>query len=387
MTLIINPILENGVLRSINVEHRYPTKREKLLFSESDGDFRLDREVFNKYRGLFYAVSFKSDRVILARDILGSRPLYYNEMLEVSSFRRFVENARDVLPGEYIEIGYDGEIIYQEITGFSEVFSPSEFDKMEIEEKIVKSIEKRAKDFKNACISFSGGVDSSFLAYFYDLPLISVTASAEEEKRIKKSAKMLGRTVEIFKFDKEVVKNTLPVVINAIENSNPLQVSIAIPVHLSMNFAKYLGYDEIIFGQGADELFGGYKKYENLIGESLRDAMLEDLMNIGDNNLIRDIKLSYINEIKLITPYLDFDIIESALAIPPELKIFREGVNVIRKFFFRQMAKKFIPEELAYASKKAIQYSTKTYSMLEKIAREYKKDLKDFLRDLDGNKG
>ncbi|MBE8539281.1 asparagine synthase-related protein [Geoglobus acetivorans] len=383
MSIVISPTIQNGKLNGLGVEQRYPTKQRGLSFYEGVENTEINRDIVKNHRGLFYAVSFKSDRVILTRDILGSKPLYYNDRLAVSNFKKFVPEFREVLPGEYLELGYDGEVIFQEITEFFEVIKPGEFDKPVIEERIIESLEK--KKFGNACLSFSGGIDSSFLAYFYDVPLIAVTASKAEEKRIKDAARLLGKDVDIFRFDLETLKNTLPAVITAIETSNPLQVSIALPIYLSMNYAKSLGFTEIVFGQGADELFGGYKRYENLIGKSLEKALLEDILNIGDNNLVRDAKLSYINEMKLHTPYLDFDIIESALSIPVEFKIYRESGRVIRKYFLRELARRYIPTELAYASKKAIQYSTNTYKMLEKVAKSYKAELGDFLRGMHGD--
>ncbi|NOY12062.1 MAG: asparagine synthase, partial [Archaeoglobi archaeon] len=231
-------------------------------------------------------------------------------------------------------------------------------------------------------ISFSGGVDSSFLTHFYDVPLISVTASKAEEERIRETARLLGREVEILRFDEEVVRKVLVDVVRAIENTNPLQVSIAVPIYLAMSHAKRMGFDEIIFGQGADELFGGYKRYENMIGKNLEKAIEEDVRNLGVNNLVRDHKLSYVNEIRLIAPYLHFDVIETALSISPSLKVYRGEGGVVRKYFLREVASRYIPREVAYREKKAIQYSTNTYKILERIAKSSGESLQDFLKGL-----
>ncbi|NOY11701.1 MAG: asparagine synthetase B, partial [Archaeoglobi archaeon] len=177
MSLTATPVLDGSRIRSVDVELRYPSRQEGLTFFEgveSRPESLLPKDV----RSLFYAVSFRSDRVVLSKDVLGSKPLYYNSDLQISSFKRFVPNHREVLPGEYVEVGYDGEIIRQEIFSVDDVFERMEFDEKEAEERIVSSLEKVR--VKNACISFSGGVDSSFLTHFYDVPLISVTASKAE---------------------------------------------------------------------------------------------------------------------------------------------------------------------------------------------------------------
>lgn len=380
MSLTAFPQIEDGRIKSIDVELRYPSRKEGLSFFEGVESLPKSEKLPADVRGLFYAVIFRSDRVVLSKDILGSKPLYYNQDLRISTFKKFVPNYREVLPGEYLEIGYDGEIIKQEIYGFEDVFRRRELDVSEAEEIIITSL-KNVR-VKNACISFSGGVDSSFLTYFYDVPLISVTASKAEEERIRETAKLLGRDVNIFRFDEGDVKNALVEVVRAIENTNPLQVSIAVPIYLAMNYAKTLGFEEIVFGQGADELFGGYKRYENMIGKNLEKAIEDDVRNLGVNNLIRDHKLAYYNQIKLVAPYLQFDIIEAALSIPASLKVRREE-GVVRKYILREIASRYIPREVAYKEKKAIQYSTNTYRILEKIAKRSGMSLRDFLMGLE----
>ena len=380
MSITVQPAIEDGKIKNISVEVEFPSQKRDLTFYDGLDKPRVSSDLPSTYRGLFYLVSFKPSKVVMARDVLGSKPVYYNNRLEISSFRKFVENHLEVMPGEYVEIGYDGEIIKQSLTDFSDVFKKQEFDRRDVEERIIGSL--KSVKIGNACISFSGGVDSSLLAAFYDVPLIAVTASKDERERIEDSARKIGKDVEIFEFDEEVVAEELRNVVNAIETTNPLQVSIAIPIYLAIKFAKNLGFNEVIFGQGADELFGGYKRYENVVGKNLEKAIVEDVRNLGQNNLIRDTKISYHLQMKMITPFLHFDIIESALSIPANLKVRREGGTVTRKYFLRELARKFIPAEVAYKEKKAIQYSTKTYSILEKLAKKSRKSIPEFLREL-----
>jgi len=73
-------------------------------------------------------------------------------------------------------------------------------------------------------------------------------------------------------------------------------------------------------------------------------------------------------EMKILTPYLQWEIVRCAISIPVELKVRRDG-GVVRKFILREMAEEFIPREIAYRDKKAIQYSTKTSGILKRILR------------------
>jgi asparagine synthase (glutamine-hydrolysing) len=98
----------------------------------------------------------------------------------------------------------------------------------------------------------------------------------------------------------------------------------------------------------------------------LEDALITDLKNIGDANLVRDNKLAYRNEIKLVTPYLRWEVIGAAIKIPPEYKIKRENGKIVRKYVLRKIAEKYLPGEIAWREKRAIQYSTGISKILKK---------------------
>jgi len=262
------------------------------------------------------------------------------------------------------------------VFGFFDVFEKRVVD--DPSEEILRILE-RVK-IKDACISFSGGVDSGLLAGIYDAPLVAVTASEKEEEWLKKAAKLLGKEIEIFRYSENEVKENIKKIVSSIETTNTLQVSIAVPIYFVTKFAKELGYNKVVFGQGADELFGGYKRYENMVGKALESAMLEDVMMIGEENLERDSKIAYKNEVMTILPYLDFEMIELALGIPVSEKVKRVDGKIVRKFILREAAKKVIPEEIAMRDKKAIQYSTGTYKILEKLARREKLPLEEYLK-------
>jgi len=369
--------------RTIYASSRYPSIQEGLTFYDSSEKLKISDKMPLEIKGFYYIVSFKPSHIFLSRDVLGSKPLYYSKNsknLTISNFKwYFDEKPLEVMPGEVLKLSYNGEIVERRVFDIDEVFKKIEIEVSEIPEMILRILE-RIK-IGDACISFSGGVDSSILAAIYDAEIISVTSSKDDEEWIRRAAKMIGKDVEIMKFGENEVRECVSDVIRSIETTNPLQVSIAIPIHLCMRLAREIGYRKIVFGQGADELFGGYKRYENLTGKNLEKVLEDDLKNIGVNNLERDCKIAYRNEMAIITPYLNWDMISLAISIPPEYKVRREDGKVIRKYILREAAKKVLPKEIAMRDKKAIQYSTKTYKILEKIARRKGVSLERFLRD------
>jgi len=372
--------VEEGKAKRIYASARYPSRQAGNVFCDAD-ELICSEDSPLKIKGPYAFVAFKARYVLASRDVLGSRPLYYSpEEFAFSSFKSYFDGeAIELMPGEVLKLNYDGSIEERKFYSFHDVFRKEEASTDELVERIEKSLET----FKPSasCLAFSGGVDSSLLAAMYDVQLISVTASREEEEHVKRAAKLLNKDIEIFRFGEREVREALPEVIKTIETTNPLQVSIGVPIYLAMKFAKSLGYSRIIFGQGADELFGGYKRYESLSHEELENALISDVKNIGKNNLVRDVKLSYRTEMKILTPYLQWDVISAAISIPTDMKVKRENNKVVRKYILRQIAKKYIPNELAYRDKKAVQYSTKTTKILEKLAKQAGMGLDEYLVD------
>lgn len=358
--------VEAGRIKRIYAFAKYPSEQSGNIFYDSEiiPNLKFADEMPKNLECLHSVVAFRASHVFLSRDILGGKPLYYDST-GISSFSSYLDNPKEVSPGEMIKIDYEGKVLDRRVYKFEEVIKKEEKSLEEIEEEILQEIE--GLKFGNYCIAFSGGIDSAFLASIHDLPLISITANEKEEEWIRKVAKELSRDLEIFRISEKEIKDTIQEVSKTIETTNFLQLSIAIPIHLIMKFAKMRGFDGIVFGQGADELFGGYKRYENYSGLEIEKAMIEDLKNIGNKNLVRDAKLSYHNEIKLVLPYLRWRIIKNSLSIPCELKVARIDGKVVRKYFLRKIAQKYLSEEVVWKEKKAIQYSTGVTKILKKL--------------------
>jgi asparagine synthase (glutamine-hydrolysing) len=379
MAIYIFTEMENGKARRIYASTRYPSKQTGVTFYDADMPVKVTETLPLDFRGFYSVVSFKPSYVIASRDVIGGKPLYYSHDLTFSSFKWYFDDEPvEVEPGEVLKIDYNGMVIERKKFHFGDVFKlePSE------PSELVERIEKSLLSFKpgHSCIAFSGGVDSSLLAAIYDAQLITVTSSDKEEEWVRKVARELGKNIEVFKFDENYVRDVLPEVISTIETISPLHIAISIPVYASLEFAKSLGYSSVIFGQGADELFGGYKRYEIMDKFQLEDAILNDVRNLGRDNLIRDCKLAYRKEMKLLLPYLQWDVIEAAINLPVDMKIRKVDGRVIRKYVLREMASRYLPEEVAYRDKKAVQYSTKTKDILMKFAKKEGLKLEEYLR-------
>jgi len=76
-------------------------------------------------------------------------------------------------------------------------------------------------------------------------------------------------------------------------------------------------------------------------------------------------------------PYLDIRVVRAALKIPADEKV--QGRR--RKVPLRIIAERHIPQELAWYEKKAMQYGSGVWKVLQKLARKngYKTSIQDYI--------
>ena len=87
-----------------------------------------------------------------------------------------------------------------------------------------------------------------------ELFCVSVKNHADE-KNAKNAAEKLNLPLNLYNLTFDEVESKIPEIIWSIEEINPLKVSIAIPFFFLAREAKKAGFNHMILGQGADELF------------------------------------------------------------------------------------------------------------------------------------
>lgn len=381
--------IEDGRAVRINAGATFPSKQDGNVFLDcrQPVNLKFAEELPLKIEGCYSIVAFRPSHILISRDVLGGKPLYYEpSTLTFSSFSSLLVQPVELQPGETLKINYEGNVLSRTIHGFEDVFYDQMQMKAETEEP-VKVIDEALNSFHPAdsCLAFSGGVDSSLLASIYDVPLVSVTASHKEKEWIEEAAGKLGKNVDVFVFGEDEIIEALPQVVPTIETSDPVQVSIAIPIYLTLKRASELGFNSVIFGQGADELFGGYNRYQNMSIEELKTNLIQDVKNVGRHDLSRDVKLAYRLKMEVMHPYLQWDVIRAATKIPPEQKVKSTEDGVIRKYALRELASRYIPQEVAFKDKKSVQYSTGTTAILKKLARREGLYFNQYLQRFEAN--
>jgi len=245
-------------------------------------------------------------------------------------------------------------------------------------EFLFNAVSERISDLNSIAIAFSGGLDSSLLALLceklgVEVQLISVGLSNESLKDSVEAAKLLELPIHTKIFSVEDLEKDLVDVVWAIERTDLMSVSIAVPLFWVAKEARELGFRVMFDGQGADELFGGYHKYLSVLGElgaeGLENTLFLDVVMSSEVNFARDEKVCAVNGVELRLPYIDWELVNYGLKIPPQLKIC-SSKDQLRKRILREASLKIgLPKDIAFKPKKAIQYSTGVNKAIRILAK------------------
>ena len=245
----------------------------------------------------------------------------------------------------------------------------------------------------NCGILFSGGVDSSLVAvlstrYLPDVKLITVgfEGSNDVEWAVT-AAGLLGlkNNLHIKIIDLKEMESIIPRIIEILRTTDPMTISLGLPLYIACAEAKKNNIDLLLAGQGADELFGGYQRYReiSLSGmDVLQDAITADVERLPERDIKRDNTIASVAGVELAAPYLDPEVIEFGLSIPPELKVREINGELVGKYILRKAAETLIPGEIAWRNKKALQYGSGVWGALGKLARTagFRKQDKGYIR-------
>ena len=332
-----------------------------------------------------YAFSvFDGENLALVRDPLGVKPLFYSKNDDIFGFASTRQSLMEVgltdistLKPEHILFNGDdiapAQALYEKII---------DGDVAKIDKMLRLSVLKRVDGLSEVGVIFSGGLDSSYLTLLLkeisqNIPLkitlyaVGAKGSKDVEAAIYAS-KFLNLPLKICEVTEELIREALPSVVKAIGDDNLMKIGVGLTTYFATKMVAQDGIKVAISGQGADELFGGYKRYvQSFVDGTLNYDLRVDMSNMYHVNLERDDACSMLNSVELRLPFLDEKLVELVLNIPDNKKIVSMHDDM-RKSILRKLAfEEGLDYEIAYRPKKAAQYGTG----IDKILR--KKIIKD----------
>lgn len=328
--------------------------------------------------GMFAFAIYDGQKIFLARDRFGIKPLFYSfskEKFAFSSERKpllFLGiNWNDIK-----ELESGSVLIYQE--GKVKTIS---YSKTPIQKNLYRNEEKTAnmlKEFltnsvKNMLIGeakigilLSGGLDSTIIAKLLTSqidqpPAFSVGMDGSSDvEHAEYLSKDIGLKLYKRKFGLKEIKKILPSVIWHLEDYKPLVVRNSVPTYFASEIAEKR-VKVVMCGEGADELFGGYDYFKT--EKNLGLALCKSFADLPNINLSRVDRMSMIHSIEARVPYLDTSFVSFSFNIATNLKI----RNNIEKYILRCAFRGDLPEEVICRPKVEFQRGTGVRSAMKSM--------------------
>jgi asparagine synthase (glutamine-hydrolysing) len=360
-------------------------------------------EVFLKeVEGDFSFIIAEPERIVAARDPVGVQPLYYGEnrtVAALASNRRAlwklgIGEARSFPPGHLALVSREGFKFKPVKTPVYAQPKPVAMQEAAgtLQKLLERSVRMRVLGTHEVAVAFSGGLDSSVVAFLakqchVDVHLMHVSLQNQPETEdAKRAADALKLPLQVYLFREADVEKVVARVVELIEEPDPVKASIGVPFYWTAEKAAKADFKVLLAGQGADELFGGYQRYVNeylLHGEdAVRKTMFNDVVRVHESNIERDVKICDFHDVELRLPFASYQIAEFALALPMELKIERKA-DSLRKLVLRRVAENIgLPASITEKPKKAVQYATGINAALKKIAKKQKATVREYVNNL-----
>ncbi|MFJ9564962.1 asparagine synthase (glutamine-hydrolyzing) [Streptomyces fuscichromogenes] len=319
-----------------------------------------------RLRGMFaLAYLDEAGSFLVARDALGVKPLYWVRrddcVLFASELRAFDETDRPLaesfppgccwsLQGGLVRFA---DAVPARVRPAKRASAEGRWDESllkAVRETVVTAVEDRMMSDVGIGVFLSGGLDSSIVTavaaeharrhgHRRPLPTFAVgTPDSPDLLAARVVADHLGTDHHEVVMSPQEAVDALPRAIRAIEHFDVHLVRSAVPNVLLAEYASR-HVRVVLTGEGADELFAGYpdchqKRYA--APEALQSRLVETVEGLHWENLQRCDRTTMAFGLEARVPFMDRDVINLALSIPPEYKMIRSGVKekqVLREAF------------------------------------------------------
>ncbi|NLT46906.1 MAG: asparagine synthetase B [Clostridiales bacterium] len=344
----------------------YPTKHEINVVEDAGKD-----------------VNGEANRIFIARDPLGVKPLYISEDDEkvcvASEFKALSEIAPDFQEfpiGSYYQAGDQAQVEdrFVRFHSFSAQEPITTFNdaKSGIQKLLTNAVRKRIDRSRPFGVYLSGGLDSSIIAALtarewegVDSFAVGVEGS-EDLLHARMCAKHLGTKHHEYIYTLEEMLEVLPTVIYHLESYDAALVRSSVPNYFLARMAAEP--DKVVLsGEGADELFCGYPYMKSLSEEERESEAFHLLETLHSTGLQRGDRMAAAFGMEARVPFLDLDLIQFALRIPDSMMYGPAGEE---KWVLRKAFSHMLPREITGRKKKKFSIGAGSSDLMRRAAEE-----------------
>ncbi len=361
-------------------------------FSDSDSDAVFVKEFFEKElkknsvesavkkfmqkaNGQYSIALFHKKKFFVFRDLFGIKPVWFGENDSFIAFssepkplkKMNINFPLPLLPGNLLIMSEKG-IEVRKVFSFDLMKKKckTKASFLDLKKAFFDSIYLRTRNLDKAGVLFSGGIDSSLIAKTVSsvVPKTELFAVGMEDSHdidsAVKAAEELNLKLHLRILKKDELKDYSLKSLSLLSFFDEMQLQLSVPEYAVCELAKKQGMKVIFSGQGSDEIFAGYHSYSKALSskKNISDEIWHSILNLWSRNLYREDLISMNFSLEHRIPFLDKELICTAMKIPVKQKIFNEQ-DKLRKRILRKLALDLgLSESIALKPKKALQYGT-----------------------------
>jgi asparagine synthase (glutamine-hydrolysing) len=318
-------------------------------------------EGLTQWNNSFALAAVSSGGLLLARDALGVRPLYYGNIdgslafaSEVKALLTVTEDVNEFPPGTWYT-PQDGFKRFARVRTGKLPYDDVDRTVVELRRKLENAITRRiVADEMGTWLS--GGVDSSVIATLarrHVKVLHSFVSGVEGAPDIaygNQMAEFLGTKHHVLTLTLDDLLSALPEVIYHLESFDALLVRSSVASYLTSKMVgDYVG--GVLSGEGGDELFAGYDYIKRIAAEKIPEELIDIVMRLHNTALQRVDRCANAHGVVPFVPFADKDVVEYALSIPAKYKIYRQAGVVIEKWILRKAVEGMLPDSVLWRAK------------------------------------
>lgn len=404
----MQPMHHNGIYAVTNGEiYNYASLAKEFSFIMTTGSDceiipklyeRLGDNIWASLDGVFgtVLVDTTTNKVIVARDPYGVRPLFYGECgtgliisSEIKGLIGLASNIKPLEPGTFLKVDTLSlsreqsrwhQVPFLKVPALADEISAAEALRIALEQ----AVKKRLMTERPCAALLSGGIDSSLIAALVQRELKAAGApplktfsigfeGSEDLKYAKMVAEHIGSEHHEIISTPDQFFATIPEVIKAIESYDTTSVRASVGNWSVAKAIKELSDCKVVFnGDGSDEVLGGYLYFYNApTPTEFENETTRLLQDIHMYDVLRSDRSISSHGLEPRTPFLDRQFVATAKAISTTLRQPIKGKQV-EKWILRRAFQDtgLLPDAVLWRKKEAFSdgVSGKTKVWYEEIA-------------------
>lgn len=386
------PIVHDDAVLVANGEvYNAPVLRDELSSSGREFTTRSDSEVIlhllaeggasaiGRLSGMYAFALRLDDELLLGRDPIGIKPLYVGryggDLVFGSELRAFPAGSTDVvpLPPGTLWSSRTGSHRFWDVPDPSPVPGDLELHAARVRESLEAAVVSHTMADVPVGAFLSGGLDSSAIVallrrHVDELHTFSVGVPGSPDLAAARLvADHVGTIHHEYELDPDEIVAELPAIVRALESFDQDLVRSAVPTYFTARLAAQ-HVKVILTGEGADELFAGYRYQKDLVSDDdVHADARRSIAELHHVNLQRVDRLTMAHSLEARVPFLDTAVVDTALSIPTRLR--RPDTGRVEKTVLRMAVDGLLPDEVVWRDKAQFDEGSGTADLLPELTR------------------